>query len=636
VTHARRLRTSLAAAALAASLSARADDELPKDDKPTLEGDVRVGWRVISGEGRGRFPQDHALKDGGRLFDLNLRASDPREGATLDEIEARVSGVGDPWTDALLALRRRGLFEVEGGWRRDESNYRASGDPFPYDLTRERTFVHGRWTPSRDLAVRLSWDRNERRGDAYTAGYDFFTALAVPQRRTIASDSDRFTAGADWGVGIFRFALSQTVGTAHVDDSRFSRSADAADLSHDTTRRSTSSRTWATTGKVAATLVEDVLDVTLLATRSRTPLEETTTGSVSGPGGPTSPWDGEGEIVRKATHWRFETSWRPRSSWEIVFAGESDDVVDEESGFFLLGGSPASAPHARVTDRTQRWSADATWEATEKLRLRLGEQYLREEVFVPTDSPFAIFREPYTGHRPTDLESTSWRTTGGADWTPLERLSLSALARITTNDEPHTTPVAELAQEYSLRARWKPSDEWALSAVAKRQGLVNTSAVLRNELNERPSVALGRRTDLDSAGRTTVLSQDAAWTHGPWAVRGSLTYRRFSTDTDTAWGGRMGSLHLTNVSFESRNVTAALDVRHELTKTLRVFADVSRTNATGDFAAHWTNASLGGEYDLRKDLTLGLRLSSWRLRDGEVRADGYRAYGVETSVTWRF
>ena len=72
------------AAALAAIGSPALGDDTPpaaeKDDGPKFEGDVRAGWRFVSREDEGRYPQDHALKDGPRIFDLNLLATDRRSG----------------------------------------------------------------------------------------------------------------------------------------------------------------------------------------------------------------------------------------------------------------------------------------------------------------------------------------------------------------------------------------------------------------------------------------------------------------------------------------------------------------------------------------------------------------------------
>jgi hypothetical protein len=160
------------------------------------------------------------------------------------------------------------------------------------------------------------------------------------------------------------------------------------------------------------------------------------------------------------------------------------------------------------------------------------------------------------------------------------------------------------------------------------------------------------------------LSQGAAWTSGPWTVRATGTFRRFDTATDTAFYSTNPKVNaIEYVSFRGRDFVADLDVRYAVTKTLRVFADVVRTNARdssntrtsvaskhgtsdADFSARTVEASVGGEFDFgrdvktdgetRKEMTLGLTLSTWRRADYSAPRDSYRVYGVEVSLAYRF
>jgi hypothetical protein len=364
---------------------------------------------------------------------------------------------------------------------------------------------------------------------------------------------------------------------------------------------------------------------------------------VTDSGGSTIPTKGEGTLKRTATNWRFETSWRPHRDWEFTASAESDDVVDDEYGYFEHLTKPPyvdNQPHARITDRAQRYSLDATWDATDEVRLRLGEQYLREQLFVPTDSHFNVPNDTVR-NRPTDLSSGSWRTTAGADWKATKKLTLSALARISTNDNPQTTTVADHGNEYSLRSNFKATDELTLTSVLRRRSVEHTGAVRLYEIDHVPDPSLGehpgQQHDLDSASRWTSLSHGATWSHGAWTVSGNGTYRRFDTSTDTAWGAsNTGALTYETVRFEGSDVSVNLDVRYDFTKALRVFGNVTRTNSNGDYTALWTDISVGGEYDVRKDVTVGVTLSEWRLNEKHGGSDDYSTYGAEVSVTYRF
>jgi hypothetical protein len=152
-------------------------------------------------------------------------------------------------------------------------------------------------------------------------------------------------------------------------------------------------------------------------------------------------------------------------------------------------------------------------------------------------------------------------------------------------------------------------------------------------------------------------------------VTGSATWQRFETRSDTQFttidsqGIDLFRVFRT-VGYRGRSVILNADVRYEVTKTLRVFANATRTDSraasTSDdagfqptnpgnttnaltrsraresFDARWLAFAFGAEYDLRKDLTLGVTVSSWRLSDEAAPADGYSTHAVEVSLTCRF
>ncbi len=636
-------------ALLALQANGVADDAAapaPADpEEPTLEGSVTLGWRFIGGEGEGRFPQDEGLKDGPRLFGLEFLRVDPSPTAGIEQIEGSANGVGDPNTDYQLALRRLGVFEVEGGHRRDDYSYRATGDPWPYDTVRERSFVHTRWTPSRNLALRLDWNRSTRRGDAFTSADTDIREVPPPagvdedivrDHRPLDQQWDDLTFGLDYAVDIWRFGVTETVRLTQIDDERqydVPPSRRGADPLREYLRRQVRARSFTTVAKAGASLLDETLDVTLFVTHTRHPLHSRISGNARGfdnafegadrRGAFASTLDGENDLRRSATTWRVESAWRPHGDWEVSLSGESDDTIDDAS-LELTESRNYSRPdvdpstrrrevEARITDRNTRWSADATWDVTDDLRLRAGEQYLRQDLRVPTDSHFGSLT-------PTDFTSHAWRTTAGIDVDPLDRLSLSLLAHRTTNDDPHTTPVLERGDDFTFRARWKPVDTVAATAVWRRTGFSQTD-------------------DFDSATRTDSVNAAVAWTHGPWSVRPSVTWQEYLTRSNTSFFELTGvsfQRMRDTVKFEGETVTPSIDVRYEITKSARAFATATRVGARGDYVAHWLEASVGAEYDVRKDVTLGLTLRAWRLDEEDARRDDYSAEAAEATVTYRF
>lgn len=678
----RRATLPFVAALAAICPQALGDDAAPAvspatspEDGPKFEGDVRAGWRFVSREDEGRFPQDRGLKDGPRIFDMNLLATDRREGRPFDEAELHATGVGDANTDLLATLRKSGLFDLSGGWRRDDYSYRASGDPFSYDTVRERGFVRGRWTPSTSLTVRLSWDRNQRRGDGFTRGYISGQPLvgedpsSVAQVRPIATQTDRFLLGADYATGIFKFGLTQTATLGRVDDDRAYEVPEArrgvnpvrGDMDRETT-----STTWTTTGKAGVSLLDGKLDVTGFLTRTSLPLTSRMTRDDRGDDASgtffTSHVEERTEIRREGLDKLVEAAWRPLRDVEVTATAQDEDLVDDASRrrfHFLSTAIPAGkhvAQDYRTTDSNRRYGLDASWQVSDTVRLRAGEQFLRESLYVPTDrplqfspwvedsseSPPVLFGGNFQrGLEPEQVSSDSWRTTGGIDWKPDARLSASLLAHVTTNSDPQATPVARASRDFTFRTRWKALETLALSSVWRHADGRNLAGAAYS-----PTTSLGPnqvfRFDLHDRFLRSRTRSDSATLSGSWQpqedwdVAASCTYQSLATRSDAAqyFGG--ANVVYPTVAFATRNVIANVEVRRTITKSLRARAGVTRTTANGDFPARWMESSVGAEYDLRKDLTLGLTLSSWRLADREAPADGYRACGAEASVTYRF
>jgi hypothetical protein len=661
------LRAAAAAAALAAfGAAARAEDpaaDAEAPEKPKVEGDVRTGVRFLSGEGDGRFQQDVGYEDGPRLFSANLLATQLGGKTPIDEAEVHLDGVGDRNSDYLMSVRKRDLLDVSGGYRRDDSVFTSSGDVFPFDTLRERGFVHIDLKPSRILSFRVAWDRNKETGDADQGGFSNILQTpptgsgltyhqALPQSLRSTWSSDDFMVGANWSPGIFRFGFTQTIRLARTEDDTSIHVVESGEPLHEDVDQSTRHRTYATTGKAGVSLGGGKLDVTLFVTYLETPLESRADGTTHGLDPDGNPIDGafhaESDLRKKDLVWRLESAWRPHPDWELSASGERGSLVTDET--VDLNGSATFAQDVRrdyrITDDITRWSGDVTWDVTRQIRLRAGEQYLYEDYFDPTNSHFAELEG-------TSFSSASWRTTLGAEWTSKSKVwSLAATGHHTTNDEPHTTAVPDFANDWTVRARWRPESEFSGTLVWRHVATNQTGRVSYESLGQFPDPNFGDRpgdtTDLGSATRADTFSGSLAWTCDPWTVTGTASVRTFDTTSDTAYGQLVNARDpndpaattfrriLETVGFRGNDVVANLDVRYAVTKTLRAFTNLSGTDTTGDYTARWLAGTLGAEYDLCEDLTLGASVSAWRLRQQPSGGDNYRTYGTEVWLTWRF
>jgi hypothetical protein len=654
------------AVVLCAAAFARADEPSPPDG-PVLWGDVRAGVRLISGEGEGRFPQDVGLKDGPRLFDVHLFGEDLRPDATFDRLEARASGVGDPWTDYLVDLRRSGSLELSGGYRRDDANYRATGDFFSYDTIRERGFVHARWTLDSTTALRFTWDRDARRGDAWTRGHLAGQELSraenpedVAQVRPLSSRRDAFSLGADWTIEGFRFGLTQSAAVSTIDDDRFfevPRSQNDGVPRRGAFENDIDATTWTTVAKVGASFLDRTLDATLFVTRTVMPLESRITDFerlADDMGLPTTRTVTQDlDIDRAAWTERIELDWRPWTDWEFAGAAEYATVADDTQRDYVRtsGGRSAFSDDAVVTNRNRRFSLDATWEAAHDVKLRLGEQLLSESLFVGNDRPLTFLppdldpADPASlfpgrfvrGSSPRRFETDAWRTTGGVDWKPVKDLTTSFLAHWTTDEHQQAAPTPHTSRDFSGRTRWQATEELSLGTQWRHVdgrnwfGVPYAAAPIPGHvtpLSVHDRFLLGE-------SRSDSVSGTATWASGDWTVTGGVTWRNLATSAETAHFRGASYVYRTS-DFKEHETIANADVRWDATKCVHLHTGITRTVAHGDLVARWLTASAGAAYDLAKDVTLGLDVLTWRLDDGDAPEDSYRTLGVEFWVTYRF
>lgn len=636
-----------ACASLAVAAPASADDALVERVFDEMSGSVRAGWRFLRNEGDGRFLEDARTSEGGQIFEAELRG-DSTDTDTPAWFELGAHGVGDDEQSYRFAFGKRGLWDLSLGHDRDDYSYRATGDGDPYDTRRERSNLRFRLTPTNRVTVRVDWDRNLRRGDAWV-GAD--TDLREPTRpqgvdpdivqehRPLRQQGDRVTVGVDASFGGgFRASLAESVRVQQIDDTRlYDVPADrrGATPVREAFRRKVRSPAWTTVAKAGWTSDDRAIDVNGIFSYTRqdldTRLHADTRGfdtrfdpmGVAQRGEFRGTTTGSNDSDRSLMQGRLEGTWRVAKDWELTGALEEESVTDDASLRLVerreyvrtdfTAGPDRRAYDARIVHRLCRSSLEAAWEVLDGLRLRGGAEYLRENLRVPTDSrtddPFA-----------TNFSSTSWRGIAGADWEPRKDIDLSLLVKHSTNDDPHAATSAETGDELIWRGRWKASEALSMTTVWRHRGFRQQS-------------------DFDSASRSDSVSVGGAWTSGPVTVSPNVSWLFTDTRTDTKfYDYSTGSFRqqLGQVQFLTRDVTANLDVRWTIAKSARAFFTASWIGANGDYEATWGEASLGGEYDVRKNLTVGAALRTWRLNEADTSVDDYRALGFEVWMTFRF
>ncbi len=613
--------------------------EEPPSPWSEVEGSLRAGLRLVSGEGEGRFQQDHSLNDGARVFDFEMRAGYGDGADRESRWDLSAHGLGDANQDARARFTKDGRYDVTAGWMRDDYGYRAAGDPFPYDTIRERGDVKVRVTPNRDLTLRFDWNRSVRRGDAFTIGDTDRRPFPPPPgvdpdfvgvRRPIRQEYDAFTVGADIRHEGWRFSLAESARISDIEDTRLYDVAAGnrgADPVREALTRDVRSTSWTTVAKAGVTTLDGDLDVDLIGTFTHAPVDSRAYGSAQGVAGGngayTSTFDGGNRLRRGVEDIRVETLYRVNDDVEIAVGLERNEMHDDASVRLnerrdyddpsVADEVLVTAEEARITNRGERASAEVLWQARENLRLRLGEEFYRQTLENPVSSRGSVLL-------PTDFASKTFRTIAGADWEPVKRLDLHLLGKVGRNDDPHATPGAEDMNEISFRGRWKASRELSLSSAWKHKGFQHSD-------------------DLDSASRTDSATVAATWTPGKWSVSPTLTRQTGDTRTDTTFFSTAGggfAVVEDQVSFQSRDLIAALDVRYDITKALRAHLTGTLTDSQGDYEARWYDVALGAEYDLSERFTVGADLRAWRLDENDTSVDDYRVLGVEISATWRF
>lgn len=645
------MRAPRAAAALgvllAWSAAVRAQDAASEetDGDVVVDGSVRAGWRLLSGRGRGRFLQDVNLDDGLRIFDLDARLEDLGEEAALDEVEMTAHDLGERESDASFLARRGDALRVEGGWMRDLFSYRADGDPFPRDTTRERWHGRVRIAPQRGLTLRFGWERSDRRGEAFAQQRTSLREVPAPPGvdteivstvRPFDERFDTFTAGADAASGDWRLGLTVSHRRGLVDDERRFRvppaRRGAAPVEEDFHRRVQSAATTVV-GKVGRTFLDGDAEATLFVSETWLPVDGDLRSDARGfdnafegdapRGAFRSTATGDNDVDRRASSWELDASWEVVDDVEVLVNGGQEDLRDDarldavERRRYerddVADATIVTRREGRTTNRIDRATVETLWQVVEELRLRAGYEWLEQS----TKAPFETQADALVG---STYSSDVHRWIAGFDADPLPGLSASVVARMARDDAPPSTPSFERSDEVSARLRWRASERLTWHASHRHRGL-------RHE------------DELDSVTRSDGTSLRGVWSDGPLVVQAGATRQVLHTESDTRFfvlDGFVFRRVADEVTYDTRDVVLDAYASYAITQRLRVEAGGNVVHSTGDEDVDAWEAHATVAHDLTETVTLGLTGRLWRYDERRRSVDDYDAEALEAWLELRF
>jgi hypothetical protein len=183
----------------------------------TFSGSVGFGYRLTDVNGsRAKYDQLLNLQEGFRLFDTQLNFL-PKEPGTgwFDRLTLSGQGLGgDPFPVVNLQVRKYGLYDFRANYRGTQYFVNLPQTNFSPNLgwidRRRFSDLELRYTPTKDLRLRVFYNRSQRDGSALATSpffyiptgpdiwFAFGRANALPWEVPLKSKSDVFGIGADY------------------------------------------------------------------------------------------------------------------------------------------------------------------------------------------------------------------------------------------------------------------------------------------------------------------------------------------------------------------------------------------------------------------------------------------------------
>jgi len=568
-------------------------------------GVIRFGgrWTEIHGN-EDIYKQDLDLDPGFVLFDFDLSVKSAKNPGLKFRIAGE--GSGQPVQHYLLDFRQDDLWSLTAKYTQTQFYYLASGDPRDWKAKR-RNF-------GTDLTFLLG------SGFRLTGGLDYwsreggFTGEVLVAGRTVDGEEPFDESGTyayvrlDWGEGPFSLSLTQGYRREEFEDE-----ADAGKFLLPTDRTLDAEQETEVTGPMTTFLAEwqatktVVLDARLLWSPfdTDTSYDAVTTGPGGGAGfveRTQGQVDGERNYIRA----EIGTTWIPAEDWTVYARLEGFQRDDESVGDYRTSREDPPASPPAETRRKETYERDQTrlrargevrWQATDWLGILGGFEYITDDYTVKENGV------------KSDHDSEIAGPVIGLSIKPSKDLDIDFLYRFTKVGDPFTEIGTKDVDNARLRVRWRATDTWTFTGYARRSLMTNP----RHE--------------------TEVLT----WGTGLGAIwvpfeelEIDATFDLAEYDTETEVVRYVGGIPEDGLSeYFARTRGGHLNVLWTVAPKVRLVGRFHNVYTTGDYATGWLDVVLGGEYDLLKELTLGVDGRYIRYNEKDRDVDDYSAYIVE-------
>ncbi|MEN8149239.1 MAG: cytochrome c3 family protein [Planctomycetota bacterium] len=571
----------------------------------TGSGHVRFGGRFTNVVGNEEmYEQDIDLDSGFVLFDFDLEASLEKDPAM--KLRAFGEGTGGPSEHYLLDFRREGSWSFVTTFDRIQSTYAASGDPRDWGATRRNLAAALTVLPGSDFRVTLGLDARDREGE--------FRGTVLSAGATLNGSEPFDESGlygylrVEWGTGPLLLSLTQGFRREELESG-----TDAGRLQVPTDRSFVSEQETDVSGPMTIFLAEwDASEnLTLDGRFVWAPFEVETTydATTTGPGGGAGYVERTtGEVDGEKDHLRGEigATWVPAEDWTFL-AGMEGYLADQESdGDFSTGREEPPATPPVVTARTEsestehrrlRARAEAHWQMNDWLGLLGGFEYVTE-----------TYEFEENGRR-SDHDGIITGPVVGFDMQPAKGVDVDFLYRFTQVSDPFTEIGAKDVDNARLRARWQATEEWKFTGYARRSLLTNPKH--------------------DTSVHSWGAGLGALWT--PFEeLEVDAAWNAMRHDSETEVVRYIGGVPEVGLSeYYAQTMGGHLGFLWRLTTEFRIRGRLMNVATTGDYETAWLDMFLGAEYDVLRNLTLGLDGRYVRYNETDSDVDDYTAWIME-------
>ncbi len=178
-------------------------------------GSVELGYRFTDIDGsKDRYKETVNLRDGLRLFDLSLwgKKIDENAKGMVDSLRFSVQNVGDPYTSAMLDLRKNKMYELKVNYKqykyfseREDNTFFTPNTNF--NATMRRGSVVLSVFPKDDVKVNVGYTHVQRDGDAGVPRHTYF----FPMDQELNEQYNEYFASVDFPIANWDLHVKQTV-----------------------------------------------------------------------------------------------------------------------------------------------------------------------------------------------------------------------------------------------------------------------------------------------------------------------------------------------------------------------------------------------------------------------------------------